>query len=302
MFLSDNSDNGTEFKNRVVEDFLKERGVHHTNTPTYHPQANPVERANRTLKTMVASYLKERHTTWDEKLPELLFAMNTAVHSSTGTSPLCCFTVGNLSLQVRSVGCKRLRQKSRLKKKVWLDGKNGSTPFQAFTKTLPRKREQLKPARPAITTPAGATQTLSQAFAALDRYHTLHPEPNPAVTSWRTRVAMKREAVAHMDDWLVERRQRLQREREEADRQARARAEAKYAEARRRRLDEEQSIQSARVTLLIRPERASCDAAQSAPGLAYARPGSAPEPLTIRRDRRDPLRPRPFGVSYLPVG
>ena len=54
------SDNGTEFKNRVVEDFLRERGVHHTNTPTYHPQANPVERANRTLKTMIASYLKER--------------------------------------------------------------------------------------------------------------------------------------------------------------------------------------------------------------------------------------------------
>ena len=81
------SDNGREFKNRIVEDLLRERGVHHTHTPTYHPQANPVERANRTLKTMVASYLKERRTTWDEKLPELLFAMNTAVHSSTGISP-----------------------------------------------------------------------------------------------------------------------------------------------------------------------------------------------------------------------
>ena len=61
--------------------------MYHTNTPTYHPQANPVERANRTLKTMLASYLKERHTTWGEKLPELLFAMNTAVHSSMGISP-----------------------------------------------------------------------------------------------------------------------------------------------------------------------------------------------------------------------
>ena len=36
---------------------------------------------------MVASYLKERHSTWDEKLPELLFALNTAVQSSTGMSP-----------------------------------------------------------------------------------------------------------------------------------------------------------------------------------------------------------------------
>ena len=57
------SDNGTEFKNHVVEDFLRECGVHHTDTPPYHPQANPVERANRTLKTMVASYLKEPHST-----------------------------------------------------------------------------------------------------------------------------------------------------------------------------------------------------------------------------------------------
>ena len=47
------SDNGTEFKKHVVENFLRERGVHHTHTPPYHPQANLVERANRTLKTMV---------------------------------------------------------------------------------------------------------------------------------------------------------------------------------------------------------------------------------------------------------
>ena len=35
------SDNGTEFKNHVVEDFLRERDVHHTHTPPYHPQAKP---------------------------------------------------------------------------------------------------------------------------------------------------------------------------------------------------------------------------------------------------------------------
>ena len=81
------SDNGTEFKNKLVEDFLAERGVHHTNTPPYHPQANPVERANRTLKTMVSSYLQEKHTAWDEKLHEFLYALNTAVNSSTGSSP-----------------------------------------------------------------------------------------------------------------------------------------------------------------------------------------------------------------------
>ena len=81
------SDHGTAFTNHVVVDFLRERGVHHIHTPPYYIQAIQVECAHRTLKAMVAPYLKERHTTWDEKLQELLFDMNTAVQTSTGMSP-----------------------------------------------------------------------------------------------------------------------------------------------------------------------------------------------------------------------
>ena len=43
------SDNGKEFDNKVVKELLKEYGVEHVTTPPYHPQANPVERSNRTL-------------------------------------------------------------------------------------------------------------------------------------------------------------------------------------------------------------------------------------------------------------
>ncbi|XP_032690760.1 uncharacterized protein LOC116853697 [Odontomachus brunneus] len=39
------TDNGTEFVNRVMCEFAKERGITHTTIPPYHPQANPVERA-----------------------------------------------------------------------------------------------------------------------------------------------------------------------------------------------------------------------------------------------------------------
>ena len=81
------SDHGTAFTNHVVVDFLSERGVHHTHTLPYHIQATQVECAHRTLKAMVALYRKERHTTWDEKLQELVFDMNTAVQTSTGMSP-----------------------------------------------------------------------------------------------------------------------------------------------------------------------------------------------------------------------
>ena len=131
-----------------------------------------------------------------------------------------------------------------------------------------------------------AIEVREKAFAALDRLHTLHPEANPAVTSWRKRVAMKREAVAHMDDWLVQRRQRLQREREEADRQARARAEVEYAEARRHRLEEEQSIQSARA----RWEEARRAEERAAIGLGLAQErGNAPNPPGTSNLRRYPV-------------
>ena len=35
------SDNGTELKNKVLDNFLEEREVTHTTIPPYHPQAKP---------------------------------------------------------------------------------------------------------------------------------------------------------------------------------------------------------------------------------------------------------------------
>ncbi|CAB0039129.1 unnamed protein product [Trichogramma brassicae] len=81
------SDNGTEYKNNLVDEFLTERGVIHSTIPIYTANANPVERVNRTYKTMMISYIKEDHKTWDEHIYELTFAFNTAVHDSTGVSP-----------------------------------------------------------------------------------------------------------------------------------------------------------------------------------------------------------------------
>ena len=81
------SDNGTEFKNAAIEKFLKERGVVHSTIPPYWARANPVERVNRTVKTMITSFIEANHKTWDAHIPELMFAYNTAVQESTGVSP-----------------------------------------------------------------------------------------------------------------------------------------------------------------------------------------------------------------------
>ena len=81
------SDNGTEFKNKADDEYLASIGVLHATTPPYHPQANPVERVNRTLKTRLVAYIEETHAQWDLKLPELIFSLNNSVHSATGMTP-----------------------------------------------------------------------------------------------------------------------------------------------------------------------------------------------------------------------
>ncbi|KMQ87188.1 reverse ribonuclease integrase [Lasius niger] len=50
------SDNGTQLKSRQLEKLMTTFGIQHRTSPPYTPQCNPVERANRTLKTMLAQY------------------------------------------------------------------------------------------------------------------------------------------------------------------------------------------------------------------------------------------------------
>lgn len=81
------TDNGTQLRSRQLEERLAESGIRHVTTPTYAPHCNPVERTNRTIKTMISQYVDRDHRTWDEHLPELQFAYNTAVHDATGYTP-----------------------------------------------------------------------------------------------------------------------------------------------------------------------------------------------------------------------
>ena len=81
------TDNGTEFINKWLKSTLEEYGVRHVTTPPYHPQANPVERSNRTLKTMIATFVKADHRNWDVHVHEFRHAVNTAVQATTKVSP-----------------------------------------------------------------------------------------------------------------------------------------------------------------------------------------------------------------------
>ena len=70
-----------------MEQICKSMGIIHTKNPVYHPQANPTERVNRVLKTMIVSFLGNNHGDWDLHLNEFRFAYNTAVHGSLKVSP-----------------------------------------------------------------------------------------------------------------------------------------------------------------------------------------------------------------------
>ena len=57
------SDNGTEFKNTQVEEFLDEEGIKHEFSTPYTPQQNGVvERKNHTLIDMARTMLDEYNT------------------------------------------------------------------------------------------------------------------------------------------------------------------------------------------------------------------------------------------------
>ncbi len=81
------SDRGAQFTSNLLSQVCKQWGVVQKLTTAYHPQTNLTERINRTLKTMMASYVEEQHRRWDQWLPEFRFAINTAWQESTGHSP-----------------------------------------------------------------------------------------------------------------------------------------------------------------------------------------------------------------------
>ncbi|KAK1697117.1 hypothetical protein QYE76_013814 [Lolium multiflorum] len=77
--LAIRSDNGTEFKNYTLDDFLGEEGIQHQYSSPYTPQQNGVaERKNRTLieaaRTMMMEY-KSNYNFWAE-------AISTACHAT----------------------------------------------------------------------------------------------------------------------------------------------------------------------------------------------------------------------------
>lgn len=81
------NDQGKSFTSVLTTEFLNRFGIKISRSSVYHPQSNPVERYNRTLKRLLRALCIESGTDWDKHLPVILLALRNVIHESTGYSP-----------------------------------------------------------------------------------------------------------------------------------------------------------------------------------------------------------------------
>uniref|UniRef100_A0ABD2WQ37 Reverse transcriptase n=1 Tax=Trichogramma kaykai TaxID=54128 RepID=A0ABD2WQ37_9HYME len=140
------TDNGTEFVNKDVGQYLASLGVEQTTIPPYIARCNPTERVNRNLRSMIASYIEEDQSDWDLHLQELKFALNTAHHDSIGTTPsFLNFGRGKRPREdltersrTRSVTFRFARRPGMSRSGEFPDGNGDSHPFRLFCRSSTR--------------------------------------------------------------------------------------------------------------------------------------------------------------------
>ncbi|KAK9751650.1 RNase H-like domain found in reverse transcriptase [Popillia japonica] len=81
------TDNGVQFRSKEFTKLAQTYSVKPLYTTYYSPWANPTERINRVLKTMLVSYVSTNHRLWDEVLPKIACAERTARHEVIGLTP-----------------------------------------------------------------------------------------------------------------------------------------------------------------------------------------------------------------------
>lgn len=81
------TDNGAQFKGKEFKSLMSRYKIKFTPISNFHPQANPVERVHRVLKTMLTAYVSENHKLWDTYLAKVGYAIRSAKHDVTDVSP-----------------------------------------------------------------------------------------------------------------------------------------------------------------------------------------------------------------------
>ena len=82
------SDQGTQFQAQLFQEMCRLLDIKKSRTTAFHPESNGIpERFNRTLETMLSSFVSTNQKDWDKHLPYLLMAYRATPHETTQTSP-----------------------------------------------------------------------------------------------------------------------------------------------------------------------------------------------------------------------
>lgn len=95
------TDKGKEYLNKLVQEYLKEKGVHHFTAENVETKAQIAERFLKTIKHKIYRYFTANDTKrWIDVFPELIHSYNHSVHSSHSFKPVDARLPENLA-QVR---------------------------------------------------------------------------------------------------------------------------------------------------------------------------------------------------------
>ncbi len=94
-----NSDRGTHFTADIMQEVWKLLGVQAKLHISHHPiSSGQVERANKTVVSMLKKYVSANQKDWDIKLPLVLMAARATPHQSTGVPLFTLMTGRNMTL------------------------------------------------------------------------------------------------------------------------------------------------------------------------------------------------------------
>lgn len=100
------SDNGKNFRSKLMQEICKLMNTKKTFTTAYHPETDGlVERFNGTLTTMLSMYVSGHQRDWDTYLPYVMFAYRTSIHESTQETPFFLMHGREPVLPIEAVMC-----------------------------------------------------------------------------------------------------------------------------------------------------------------------------------------------------
>jgi hypothetical protein len=82
------TDQGTNHESHLLAELCELLDTNKLHTSVYHPICDGLsERLNQTVIKMIKTFINDQHSNWDDLLPAIAFAYNTATHATTGMTP-----------------------------------------------------------------------------------------------------------------------------------------------------------------------------------------------------------------------